>query len=659
MRLSRPWPLASLLLLLGQRAAAQAPVITPAGDPSVKADTIYALAVDPAKYPDESWVTLLDDGVLRYEADGRGVRTYRTVVQLLQADAVETWAEHEFSYAPGHEKLTVNWIRVVRPDGSVVSETPTQVQESDVPATMGNPVYADRKVLRYSLSGVTAGVIVDYSYSTEELKPFLEGDFYHSWSVHTSRLTRRSRYIVDLPASLKLHLVERNLTFTPRVDVVRGRRVTTWATQEVPKPLSEDFASDSNSIWMSIELSGALSWADIGRWYAGLARGRYAVPGALSDRLPELLAGARAAEDTLRALQRYVAQDIRYVSISLGIGGYQPRTPAEVLATGYGDCKDKATMFVALATSLGFTAFPVLLNSGGDVTRATPSLEQFDHAIAVVERPRGRTYVDLTTDLTPFGELPPGDQGQFALVVHPDGRTEEVTLPEVAPGENLQEISLTGTLAPDGTINAIYLERGLGSRQYGLRNLFTATIDSAHRADYARSLATKLYPGATADSLQIFDGRDLQADTRVALRLSNGRAARLTGAGRKTYILALPFGSMRGMADAAAALEAKGDRVYPLDAAKVIGTMANTNTVTLTLPPGWQAQLPPSVEERGKWGTYIATYQQEGQVLRLFRRLEGARGVYPPEDLYDLTAWFRAIAKDDVPYLVLETGATP
>src|SRR2546425_12106742 len=41
--------------------SAQAPVITPAGDPSVKNDTIYKLAVKPEDYPDQSYVFLLDD----------------------------------------------------------------------------------------------------------------------------------------------------------------------------------------------------------------------------------------------------------------------------------------------------------------------------------------------------------------------------------------------------------------------------------------------------------------------------------------------------------------------------------------------------------------------------------------------------------------------
>jgi len=49
----------------------------------------------------------------------------------------------------------------------------------------------------------------------------------------------------------------------------------------------------------------------------------------------------------------------------------------------------------------------------------------------------------------------------------------------------------------------------------------------------------------------------------------------------------------------------------------------------------------------------------EGSRLHLTRRLEGARRVYPPEELPDLVAWLRALAADDVPYLVLEPGNAP
>lgn len=147
--------------LCAQVAAAQAPIITPQGDPSVRSDSIYALAVNPAEYPEETAVWLLDDGVLRLEADGRGTRSYRTVMQILREEAVDSYNELQFGWAPGHERFTLNWARVVRPDGTVISAEPTQVQVSDVVAQKGNPVYADRKVMRVSLSGVEPGSIVD------------------------------------------------------------------------------------------------------------------------------------------------------------------------------------------------------------------------------------------------------------------------------------------------------------------------------------------------------------------------------------------------------------------------------------------------------------------------------------------------------------------
>ena len=78
-----------------------------------------------------------------------------------------------------------------------------------------------------------------------------------------------------------------------------------------------------------------------------------------------VLDSADTPEGKLKALHRWVAQDFRYISISLGDGGFQPRAPAEVVTTRSGDCKDKATLFVALARKLGFKAYPVLLNSGG------------------------------------------------------------------------------------------------------------------------------------------------------------------------------------------------------------------------------------------------------------------------------------------------------
>src|SRR3954471_21420825 len=173
--------LCSLIVLI-QLAQGQTPTGR-VGNPSVARDTIYRLAVSSDDHPDEDAVVLLDDAAVRYELDGTGGESYRQVVQVLKLQAVESYAEHECSYSPAHQRLTVNWIRVVRPDGTLVSEAPSQAQDADVPASLTDTVYGDSKIRRYSLSGVAPGTIVDWSYTLEEVKPFLPGDFLQSWTV--------------------------------------------------------------------------------------------------------------------------------------------------------------------------------------------------------------------------------------------------------------------------------------------------------------------------------------------------------------------------------------------------------------------------------------------------------------------------------------------
>src|SRR5256886_12916136 len=50
----------------------------------------------------------------------------------------------------------------------------------------------------------------------------------------------------------------------------------------------------------------------------------------LQAQLGEHVRSSKTLDDSLRAVYRWVAQDFRYVSLSLGLGGYLPRLPAQV-----------------------------------------------------------------------------------------------------------------------------------------------------------------------------------------------------------------------------------------------------------------------------------------------------------------------------------------
>jgi transglutaminase-like putative cysteine protease len=643
--------LAAAVLAASAPAARQGPAVLP--------DSIYRLAVDSARYPAEAYVYLLDDGVLRYEPDGRGTRTYRQVIQVLKESAVGRWAEFSFSYEPRHEKLTVNWVRVVKPGGEMISDRPGIAQDADVPAAMGDPSYVERKVRRLSMPNVRPGTLVDYSYTVEELAPYRRGDFFAPWTVNPGILVRRSRLVLDTPAGFSPNVSARNLTFAPVSVVQGGRRITTWATRDVPKVEPEPFAADSNDLIMTINVGSPSAWGDVGAWYAGLAKDRYAVTPDVEARLGTVVAGARTLDDSVRAVHRYVAHDVRYVAISLGMGGYQPRAAAQTVATGYGDCKDKATLFIALMGRLGFRAYPVLLSAGGNVQRELPTIFQFNHAIAAVERPEGRLFVDLTAGDVPYGSLPQADQGQFVLVVHPDGRTEETTTPEDAGAGTRERVTITGVLDTAG-VATTRAEMVVGSLMAGsLREILATRPDSATTARFLRQLASGVYPESEGDSLTFHDDLERGGDFRVDFVTRKGRAAQLAG---PVAVLSLPM--LRGPGDLTPLineLRSRRPRRFPIDLAAVSGGDAGARGVSLRLevPAGWHAQLPKNVSLSSAFGDQQISYSQEGRILTVTQWRRGRKGILPPSRVDDLIAWLTQVeaATRETSAIVLTRGS--
>jgi transglutaminase-like putative cysteine protease len=633
---------------------AQAPVITPKGDPSVRADSIYQLAVNPADYPDQPFVYLLDDGVIVHQADGTGRATYRQVIQILTRDAASQWGEHSFSYVAKRETFTLNWARVLSLDGKVISDGPLHEQETTAPVAQEYPVYTDTKILRMTLGSVEPGTIVDLSYTTETLQPAMPGSFGNSWSVNTGRPTRRSRLIVDVPASLTPRIEQYNLSFPRQTDERNGRRVYEWATRDVPVVDPEPFAGWPNTVDMQISVGAPLRWNDVARWYAGLAKDRYAFGAGLDSVFRAVTVAGMSRDDSLHALYRWVAQEIRYVSLALGQGGYQPRPPEEVVSTRLGDCKDKATLLVTLLRHMGARAYPVLVSLNGQPDSLMPGPGQFDHVIVALEGTGGYRFLDPTAELAPFGELDSDLQGEFGLLVRPDGSGEHVRLPEAPPSANVESNRLVGQLGADGAFAGRFTERMSGSRQYRLRQSLTSvgSLSAEQRDRLARTLANTVFDGASGDSLVLFDGRDLDAEPKISVSVQAPRAATHSGS---EYILTLPLPTYK-VSPIIQELESHPTRRYPIDAARVFGPATADWVVELTVPAGWRAKLPAADTATSAFGSYAATYTQDGQTVRIERRLAGARGIEPPGRVGDLIAWLKRIAADDTEYLVFETA---
>jgi hypothetical protein len=146
-----------------------------------------------------------------------------------------------------------------------------------------------------------------------------------------------------------------------------------------------------------------------------------------------------------------VRDDIRYVALELGENAIIPHPPAETINNGYGDCKDKASVLVAVLRGLGQDAWLTLINSGIglDANPDVPNMGQFNHAIVAMGTGDTLTFVDPTDASVPVNELPFQDQARNVLVIRP-GTTALVQTPISFAADNTWRTTYTLRLNEGG-----------------------------------------------------------------------------------------------------------------------------------------------------------------------------------------------------------------
>ena len=633
--------LVALSLFIASPAAAQSAKVT---------DSLYKLTVDPAAHADLPFVWLLDEGVYKIDADGRTTNTNRQVVQILKPEGAESYRERRFTWNPEHQKLTVNWMRVVKPSGEVVSAHPEQIQDSDVPAEMGVPMYTATKVRRMSLSGLEPGTILDFSITTETDASMMPGEFFVSWRVTTPTYVVRSNLEVDVPAGMNPRIIERNLDFKRIERTEKNRRVYAWRKSNVERFRGEALAPDSVLQGMTVTVSPSFTWSAIGKWYVPIARDAYAITPSVEEKMKTVLAGAKSLNDSIRALHKWVAQDIRYVAIELGRGGYVPRSAETVVRTGFGDCKDKAMLFLAALRKIGVTGYPVLLNIFGAERKETPSLGQFNHMIAAVKRGNGYEFSDLTAGSYALGKLPPSEQGNLAVLVKVND-AEQITLPESPSSEALIKATIVGKLGEDGIFTGKYEEVRQGYLEATMRAAFQSPLDSVRRQFFSRTITGQYFERPETDSLITFDGKDLQAEARVSTKITRARMLSRVG---EVNLLANPLRPLDAYSRRADEMENDKNRKLPYDASKFVAQYTTHTQVRIKLPIGWVAILPKSEKIDGPVALYEMKFEQVGDELRIERKLTGIKGTVPASRRMEIVEFLRKVGSDEAKLIVVK-----
>ena len=376
-----------------------------------------------ADYSNEASVIQQQRTSFTFQNEGSGDEVQYASVRIQSAQAVQAFGQLVFTYFANTDKMSVDFVRVHKPDGRVVTAGADAVQDLSSPVERVAPMYTDIRQVHITVPDLNVGDTLEYQFHTVTVHPVVPGEFFTAWSYSKQIITLDETFQANVPRSRELHIKTSNGIAAPAIQDQGDRRIYTWHSSFTKRPDDSDDdkkkKKDDEPKFPDVQISTFANWQQLGQWYAGLQAPRAAISPAVRAKADELVKGLSTPSDKANAIYNYVSKNIRYVSLSFGVGRYQPHSADDVLSNQYGDCKDKATLLEALLAAENIQSYPVLINSQRKIDPDVPSPIQFDHVINIVVLDSQSHWADTTPGVAPFGFLMSTLRDKQALAMPP------------------------------------------------------------------------------------------------------------------------------------------------------------------------------------------------------------------------------------------------
>jgi tetratricopeptide (TPR) repeat protein len=435
-----------------------------------------------ADYSQEGFVIEQFSRKERFENDGTSSREDTARVRIQSEAGAQRYGLLAFSYPSGTGTFEIGYVRVRKPDGSVVETPPENMQDMAAEITRQAPFYSDLHEKHVAVKGVSVGDVVEYRTEEHTTKPLASGQFWTEYTFARDQIVLDEQVEISLPRERTIKMT--SATVQPVISEADGRRVYTWHhTNLAHKDQKNEKREATEQIWQQAQgrlprpdvlMTSFATWEDVGRWYGGLQEERVQPTAEVIAKAAELTKNAPNDDAKLRVLYGYVSTQFRYIGISFGIGRYQPHNAAEVLANQYGDCKDKHTLLASLLNAVGIPAYPALISTSREADAEVPSPGQFDHVITAVPREDGMVWLDTTTEVGPYQYLVSPLRDKHALVIWKDKAAALVMTPADLPYPTTQTFSMNAKLSDGGTLE--------GNADFSVRGDVEVLLRSAFRA---------------------------------------------------------------------------------------------------------------------------------------------------------------------------------
>jgi hypothetical protein len=376
------------------------------------------------------------------------------------------------------------------------------------------------------------------------------------------------------------------------------------------------------------------NWKEFGLWmHSNLLTGRDFLEPATVAKIKNLVNGIDDPSEKAKLVYAFMQNKTRYISVQVGIGGWEPIAANQVDKVGYGDCKGLVNYTKALLDVAGVTSYytVVYADEKRDIDKDFSSM-QGNHAILNIPNNGKDIWLECTSQTIPFGFLGDFTDDRNVLVVRPEGGIIKRTTSYKDEG-NLQITAANIQLDEKGSLKATIKRTSRGLQyddKYGYETFSEEDLIKRYKSNdwsYNNNLEVNSVT-LSNDKENIIFTEDLEVSVKNHAAVNQAEYLfRVNVFNRISYVP-----------------KRYRTREMPLKVAK---GYKDIDEFTFKIPAVYELGVLPEIKELStKFGTYKVTFTKiDDTTLKYYKVMTIKEGVYPKEDYKLYRSFRRSIAK--------------
>lgn len=462
----------------------------------------------------------------------------------------------------------------------------------------------------------------------------------------------QSTYIAKIPNKLGMRYKVKNFSSEPKITSEDDSKIYTWFMENFQAIDSEPFGPNYRNFLPMVYLSpnkfeydgysgNMETWESFGKWLKGLELGRDELKKETVKKIKKLVEGAESDEAKVRIIYEHLQSKTRYISIQLGIGGWQPFKAEDVDKNGYGDCKALSNYTHAMLKVVGIKSYNASIGAGRghpSFDSDFPSMGFANHQILCVPLENDTIWLECTSQDSPFGFMGSFTDDRNALLYTEEGG--KIVRTTRYPQEvNTQDRVAKVKIDTKGNARANIVTKYRGLQYENVQYQFRRN-EKEQKEELFENLDI---PNMEIENFKYSQVKDRipEATEEINLEIKNYASV----SGKRIFI---PFNILNKRKRTPPKVKNRKTEV-------VINTaFIDTDEIVYEVPSYFEVEhLPESVSFDSDFGSYAVTVTKEGNKITYARTMKLNKNIYPAERYGDLLKFYKKIVRADKMKMVI------